>query len=333
MQSCARGTYELVLLDLMIGEDDGLQVLEQIRAISPKIQVIMITAFGTIRSSVDAVKRGAFTYLTKPVNLEELKIYMYQALRYQEMNDTIANLTNELNARYDDYGMQGGSACMDKVRAMITKLKDVDTSVVITGESGAGKELVAKALHYAGKRRTQKYVEVNCAAIPDGLLESEFFGYKKAHLPARCMICRVNSFRRTAARCFSMRWRKCPLSMQAKFLRALQERVVTPIGGTESINVDVRVVAATNRDLFRMVEEGKFREDLYYRLHVMEINVPPLRERDGDVMVLTGYYLSRYAHEHNLPPFKLRSDALCALTDYSTPAMCGSSLTFWSMRR
>ena len=173
------GTYELVLLDLMIGEDDGLQVLEQIRAISPQIQVIMITAFGTIRSSVDAVKRGAFTYLTKPVNLEELKIYMYQALRYQEMNDTIANLTNELNARYDDYGMQGGSACMDKVRAMITKLKDVDTSVVITGESGAGKELVAKALHYAGKRRTQKYVEVNCAAIPDGLLESEFFGYKK----------------------------------------------------------------------------------------------------------------------------------------------------------
>ena len=107
--------------------------------------------------------------------------------------------------------------------------------------------------------------------------------------------------------------------MQAKFLRALQERVVTPIGGTESINVDVRVVAATNRDLFRMVEEGKFREDLYYRLHVMEINVPPLRERDGDVMVLTGYYLSRYAHEHNLPPFKLRSDALCALTDYSYP--------------
>ena len=110
-----------------------------------------------------------------------------------------------------------------------------------------------------------------------------------------------------------------PLSMQAKFLRVLQERVVTPIGGTESINVDVRVVAATNRDLFRMVEEGKFREDLYYRLHVMEINVPPLRERDGDVMVLTGYYLSRYAHEHNLPPFKLQPDALCALTDYSYP--------------
>ena len=313
------GTYELVLLDLMIGEDDGLQVLEQIRAISPQIQVIMITAFGTIRSSVDAVKRGAFTYLTKPVNLEELKIYMYQALRYQEMNNTIANLTNELNARYDDYGMQGGSACMDKVRAMITKLKDVDTSVVITGESGAGKELVAKALHYAGKRRTQKYVEVNCAAIPDGLLESEFFGYKKGAFTGAVHDMQGKFVQADGGTLFLDEVAEMPLSMQAKFLRVLQERVVTPIGGTESINVDVRVVAATNRDLFRMVEEGKFREDLYYRLHVMEINVPPLRERDGDVMVLTGYYLSRYAHEHNLPPFKLRPDALCALTDYSYP--------------
>ena len=313
------GTYELVLLDLMIGEDDGLQVLEQIRAISPQIQVIMITAFGTIRSSVDAVKRGAFTYLTKPVNLEELKIYMYQALRYQEMNDTIANLTNELNARYDDYGMQGGSACMDKVRAMITKLKDVDTSVVITGESGAGKELVAKALHYAGKRRTQKYVEVNCAAIPDGLLESEFFGYKKGAFTGAVHDMQGKFVQADGGTLFLDEVAEMPLSMQAKFLRVLQERVVTPIGGTESINVDVRVVAATNRDLFRMVEEGKFREDLYYRLHVMEINVPPLRERDGDVMVLTGYYLSRYAHEHNLPPFNLRPDALCALTDYSYP--------------
>ena len=159
LEAFRTGSYQLVLLDLRIGGDDGLQVLERLKAISEKAAVIVITAFGTIRSSVDAMKKGAFTYLSKPVDLEELKIYMYQALRYQELNNTIASLTDELSAKYDDDGLQGSSAAIRQVRSMIARLKNADASVVVTGESGTGKELVARALHFSGKRKMGRFVE------------------------------------------------------------------------------------------------------------------------------------------------------------------------------
>lgn len=313
------GNFQLVLLDLMINDDDGLQVLEQLKAISDKAAFIVITAFGSIRSSVDAVKKGAFTYLTKPVDLEELKIYMYQALQYQELNKTIANLTNELNAKYDNYGIQGNSEAIGRVRNMISRLKDVDASVVITGESGTGKELIARALHYSGARKMGKFVAINCAAIPEGLLESEFFGHKKGSFTGAVQDI-VGKFEQAdKGTLFLDEIGDMPLSLQIKFLRSLQEQVITPIGSATPIHVDVRVIAATNRNLTELIRQGQFREDLYYRLHVMEICVPPLRERPEDIMVLCGHFLSQYAKTHHTLPFELAPDALDALNHYSYP--------------
>jgi two-component system response regulator AtoC len=319
LEAFRTGSYQLVLLDLRIGGDDGLQVLERLKAISEKAAVIVITAFGTIRSSVDAMKKGAFTYLSKPVDLEELKIYMYQALRYQELNNTIASLTDELSAKYDDDGLQGSSAAIRQVRSMIARLKNADASVVVTGESGTGKELVARALHFSGKRKMGRFVEVNCAAIPEGLLESEFFGYRKGAFTGAVQDT-VGKFEQAdGGTLFLDELGDMPLGLQAKFLRALQERSITPIGSSAPIRVDVRVVAATNQNLAELVRQGKFREDLYYRLHVMEICVPPLRERREDIMILCAFFLSQYAKSRDLPPFELTPDALDALIGYSYP--------------
>ena len=245
LEAFRTGSYQLVLLDLRIGGDDGLQVLERLKAISEKAAVIVITAFGTIRSSVDAMKKGAFTYLSKPVDLEELKIYMYQALRYQELNNTIASLTDELSAKYDDDGLQGSSAAIRQVRSMIARLKNADASVVVTGESGTGKELVARALHFSGKRKMGRFVEVNCAAIPEGLLESEFFGYRKGAFTGAVQDT-VGKFEQAdGGTLFLDELGDMPLGLQAKFLRALQERSITPIGSSAPIRVDVRVVPPT----------------------------------------------------------------------------------------
>ena len=227
--------------------------------------------------------------------------------------------TSDVQAQKRRYGIVGNSEGLNHAVDIALQVAKTDLSVLITGESGVGKEIIPRIIHDNSLRKTKKYFAVNCGSIPEGTIDSELFGHEKGAFTGAIGEREGYFGAANGGTLFLDEVAEMPLSMQAKFLRALQERVVTPIGGTESINVDVRVVAATNRDLFRMVEEGKFREDLYYRLHVMEINVPPLRERDGDVMVLTGYYLSRYAHEHNLPPFKLRSDALCALTDYSYP--------------
>ena len=313
------GQFCLALLDLKINEDDGLQVLEQLKAISKNAAVIVITAFGSIRSSVEAMKRGAFTYLTKPVDLEELKIYMRQAIHFQELNQAVDHLTDALNAKYDDYGMQGNSEAICRVRGMISKLKNVEASVVVTGESGTGKELVARALHFSGARKMGNFVEVNCAAIPDGLLESEFFGHRKGAFTGAVQDMEGKFQQADGGTLFLDEIGELPLPLQVKFLRALQEHVVTPIGSAAPVHVDVRVVAATNQNLEELVRQGKFREDLYYRLHVMEIHVPPLRERREDIMVLCGYYLSGYAKSHGLPPFELTPEALDVLMRYSYP--------------
>lgn len=282
----------LVLLDLKIGDVDGLEVLGRIKEINKEVIVIVMTAYGSILSSVEAMKKGAYTYLTKPMNLEELYIVIGKALEYQGMTEEIQYLNKELQNKYQYGGIIGKSEGMKKIFNLIEKLKDVETSVMITGESGTGKELVARAIHFSGKRKNNKFVEVNCAAIPEGLLEEEFFGHKKGTF-TNAISDKIGKFQyANKGTIFLDEIGDMSLNLQSKLLRVIQEKSFIPLGANEPIDIDVRIIAATNKDLRKMVEEGTFRKDLYFRLNVIELKIPPLKDRKEDLPLLFNHFIN-----------------------------------------
>lgn len=292
---------DIVLLDLRLGEENGLEVLERIKRIDPNTEVIMMTAFGSIDTSVNAMQRGAFTYLTKPINIEELKVIMQQAGNIRKLNEEIYYLSDQLESKSRFDAIIGESAPMQRVYMLIDRVKDIDTNVLITGESGTGKELVARAIHNAGKRYRERFVVVNCAAIPENLLELEFFGYKRGAFTGAMQDKKGKLEQADNGTLFLDEIGDMPLGLQSKLLRALQDKEFTPVGGSASVKVDARILAATNRDLPALIAEGRFREDLYYRLNVMEIMLPPLRERQGDISILSNYLLGKFSVELNKP--------------------------------
>lgn len=296
----AEGAY-IVLLDLRLGEENGLEVLERIKRIDPNTEVIMMTAFGSIDTSVNAMQKGAFTYLTKPINIEELKVIMQQASNIRKLNEQIYYLSDQLESKSRFDAIIGESAPMQRVYMLIDRVKDIDTNVLITGESGTGKELVARAIHNAGKRYRERFVVVNCAAIPENLLELEFFGYKRGAFTGAMQDKKGKLEQADNGTLFLDEIGDMPLGLQSKLLRALQDKEFTPVGGSTPIKVDTRILAATNRDLPALIAEGRFREDLYYRLNVMEIKLPPLRERQGDIAILGNYLLGKFSAELNKP--------------------------------
>jgi len=310
---------DLVLLDLRIGSTNGLDVLRRIKVIDPRIPVIIITAYGSIGSSVEAMRCGAFTYLTKPLDLEELQIFMRQATEFRSLSEEVSFLTDVIKdrERYDQ--IVGTSEAMEKVFDLIDKVKNVDTNVLITGESGTGKELVARAIHESGSRQTERFVVVNCAAIPQNLLEIEFFGYKKGSFTG-AMTDRKGKFEVAhKGTIFLDEIGDMPIGLQGKLLRVLQDKVFTPVGSSSPREVDVRVVAATNKVLEEMIEKGLFREDLYYRLKVMEIRVPPLRDRMEDLPLLSDHFLKQFSRELNKPMLSISDSAAQTLQRYSYP--------------
>lgn len=292
---------DIVLLDLRLGEENGLEVLERIKRIDPNTEVIMMTAFGSIDTSVNAMQKGAFTYLTKPINIEELKVIMQQAGNIRKLNEQIYYLSDQLESKSRFDAIIGESAPMQRVYMLIDRVKDIDTNVLITGESGTGKELVARAIHNAGKRYRERFVVVNCAAIPENLLELEFFGYKRGAFTGAMQDKKGKLEQADNGTLFLDEIGDMPLGLQSKLLRALQDKEFTPVGGSTPIKVDTRILAATNRDLPALIAEGRFREDLYYRLNVMEIKLPPLRERQGDIAILSNYLLGKFSSELNKP--------------------------------
>lgn len=292
---------DIVLLDLRLGEENGLEVLERIKRIDPNTEVIMMTAFGSIDTSVSAMQKGAFTYLTKPINIEELKVIMQQASNIRKLNEQIYYLSDQLESKSRFDAIIGESAPMQRVYMLIDRVKDIDTNVLITGESGTGKELVARAIHNAGKRYRERFVVVNCAAIPENLLELEFFGYKRGAFTGAMQDKKGKLEQADNGTLFLDEIGDMPLGLQSKLLRALQDKEFTPVGGSTPIKVDTRILAATNRDLPALIAEGRFREDLYYRLNVMEIKLPPLRERQGDIAILGNYLLGKFSAELNKP--------------------------------
>lgn len=310
---------DLVLLDLLIGKNDGIDILERIKALDPKITVIMMTAFGSIRTSVEAMKRGAFTYLTKPLDMDELFAHINQALSVKKMSDEILFLSDELKIYYKRYEMIGRSQGIQQIYQLIEKLKDVDTSVTITGESGTGKELVARAIHFSGRRSREHFVVINCAAIPEQMLEEELFGHKRGSFTG-AMNDKKGKFEiADKGTVFLDEIGDMPLGLQSKLLRVLQQKEFTPLGGTDTRKVDIRVIAATNRNLAELVERGLFRSDLYYRLSVVNVDMPPLRERKDDIPYLCDHFIKQYAAEQNKPVTGISDEALAALMAYGYP--------------
>ena len=312
----------LAVLDLLLGDSNGLDVLQEIKRQYADMAVIMMTAFGDIHTSVEAIKRGAFHYLCKPVNLEELTCYIRQALEFQNLSRQVSDLSNalvELEQRTYYGDIIGKSAPMQRVYQMIDRVKNVDASVVITGESGTGKELVARAIHRNGTRSGENFVAVNCAAIPENLLEEEFFGHVKGSFTGAVADKKGKLELADGGTLFLDEVGDMPLSLQGKLLRALQEKETMPIGGSQYRKIDVRVISATNRDLLAMVKEGTFRQDLYYRLHVVEIHLPPLQERKQDIPDLCQSVIARIAGDMNRNIRGLTPDAERLLMKYHYP--------------
>lgn len=310
---------DLVLLDLKLPGVDGLGTLPQLLAGNPRPEVIMMTAFGTIGSAVEAMRRGAFDYVTKPFDNDELLLTVERALEMRRLGSEVEELRSELEARYGFHEIVGLSPEMQGLFRMMSKVVGVDVTVLMTGESGTGKEMVARAIHRKSKRVRGPFVAVNCSAIPQTLVESEFFGHERgAFTDARET--RPGKFEQAhGGTLFLDEVGDLALDAQAKMLRALQERQVVRLGGRQSIDVDVRVIAATHRDLAQQMLAGRFREDLYWRLNVIHLRLPALRERRGDIPLLIDHFLSRFNRELRLQISGIAPEARQLLCNYEWP--------------
>ena len=287
----------IVITDLKMPGMGGFQLLSAVKERSPATVVIVLTAFGAIDTAVEAMKLGAFDYLTKPFNREELKLTVRKGLQLQGLTEENRLLKEELSGRAEFKSIVGTSRAMEGVFAVVRKVADTEATVLITGESGTGKELVARAIHSGSSRRSAPFIAVNCAAIPRDLLESELFGHVKGAFTGAIRDKEGKFQLAEGGTIFLDEVGDLPVELQPKLLRVLQERVVEPIGGTSPQKIDLRVVAATNADLEKWIAEGKFREDLYYRLCVIPIQLPPLRERLEDIPLLVRYFCAKFGAE------------------------------------
>ena len=297
----------LVFLDVKMAGLDGLETLTRLRTLDPKAQIVMISGHGTIATAVEATQRGAFDFLEKPLDTDRLLVTVRNALAHSELVDENTRLKEASESRY---AMVGDSDALKAVRALIAKVGPTSARVMITGENGTGKELVARALHEGSPRRERPFIEVNCAAIPSELIESELFGHMKGSFTG-AFADRAGKFEQAdGGTLFLDEVGDMSLSAQAKLLRVLQEGVVTRIGGSKSIQVDVRVLAATNKDIDSEIAEGRFREDLLYRLNVVPIEVPALRDRTEDIPTLVAHFVGGLAAGSGAPGRKFSEDAV-----------------------
>jgi DNA-binding NtrC family response regulator len=317
-QSASNG-YDLVLTDLQMPGLTGMDVLEHVRKALPEMPVLIVTGFGTVKTAVEAMKKGAYDYIAKPIDNEELKCVVKRALEIRQLFARHKQLSQGFRDRFNFDRVVGNSEQIQKVKKLLADVVDTDTTILITGESGTGKELLARAIHYSSRRAQCPLVTINCAAIPETLLESELFGYEKGAFtdakvskPGRLKIANGGTvFLDEVAELSPM--------TQVKLLRVLQEKEIEPLGGTKSIKVDIRIIAATNKDLFEQVKKGHFREDLYYRINVFPVHVPPLRERKEDIRLLLEFFVHQFSHELGKKIHGFSPEALSILEQYAWP--------------
>ncbi|MFA7468035.1 MAG: sigma-54 dependent transcriptional regulator, partial [Desulfotomaculaceae bacterium] len=305
----------LAILDLRLPDMDGLDVLKEAKAINPKLPVIMLTAHGTIETAIEAMKIGAADYITKPFDLEELKLVIKQNLLVIQLETEVTFLRSELTGKYGNIIAQ--SKVMLDIITLIERVAHSNASVLITGESGTGKEVAAVALHQNSPRHNKPFIPINCAALPEQLLESELFGHERGAFTGATAR-KLGRFELAdKGTIFLDEIAEMSLNMQAKLLRVLQEKSFERVGGTETLSVDVRVIAATNRELGEAIKKGTFREDLFYRLNVIHIHLPPVRERKEDIPLLAKHFLQKYGHIYHVE--KISPEAMELLCSYHWP--------------
>ena len=286
--------FDLIISDIKMPRISGIEILRESITLHPHTPVIMITAFASTDAAVEAMKLGAYDYITKPLKVDEIKIIIKNALEKKSLFDENISLKEELKGRYQFSNIIGKSDKIQKVFELIMKVANSKSTVLITGESGTGKELVARAIHYNSERKVQPFVSISCSAIPETLLESELFGHQKGAFTGADSEKKGLFEVADGGTFFLDEVSEAPPSIQAKLLRVLQEKEFKRIGGVKDIKVDVRVIAATNKNLHKLIEDGKFREDLYYRLNVIPIELPSLRERKADIPLLVSHFINKY---------------------------------------
>jgi len=314
-----QGQMDLALIDLKLGEHDGIQLIRHIQKQGLKTGSIIMTGFGSITSAVDAIKGGAFHYITKPFEFPDLHNLVQKALDHQRAKEEIRSLKKQLNAKYGMENIVGISETMKEIFGLVSKVAETDSTVLLLGESGTGKELIANSIHFKSQRAHRPLVPVNCAAIPEDLLESELFGHVKGAFTG-AVASRAGRFElANGGTIFLDEIGDMSPKLQVKLLRVLQERRFEPVGSGRSVDVDVRIVAATNKNLEVAVREGQFREDLFYRLNVIPIKIPPLRDRKGDVPLLVQYFLKKFSLENGKPPPQIGDDCMEFFENYGWP--------------
>ena len=311
--------FDLILMDMRMITVSGLEALPEIKSYNPAIPVIIITAYSSVETAVEALKKGAYDYLTKPLDFDELRLVMERSMDHVQLREENRLLRHRLGSQFDRRNIIGRSAAMVKLLETVAQVAPSEATVLITGESGTGKELIAGAIHYNSGRRDGPFIKMNCAAVTETLLESELFGHEKGAFTGAHRL-KEGRFRQAdGGSLFLDEVSEMSLAMQAKLLRVLQDQEITRVGGEDVISVEVRLIAATNKDLMTQIEAGRFREDLYYRLNVVALDMPPLRTRSEDVPLLAQHFLKEFARKNHKTIKGLTPQTMDRLLKYAWP--------------
>ncbi|MEW6585071.1 MAG: sigma-54 dependent transcriptional regulator [Nitrospirota bacterium] len=312
LSAIEKDIFDLVITDMKMPRADGFQVLKKVKEVSPETMVIMITAFGTTETAIEAMKLGAYDYIHKPFNIEEIRLIVRKAIEKKRLSEELNLLRQKVEATYSLQNIIGKSPKMQELFKLLPRIAQSNSNVLITGESGSGKELVANALHTLSDRKNKNMVTINCGAFPEGLLESELFGYMKGAFTGAQSNKQGLFEIADGGSIFLDEIGEMPLNLQVKLLRVLEHGTFRRLGGTTDIKVDVRTISATNKDLKEEIANGRFREDLFYRLNVVPIHIPPLRERREDIPLLIDHFLAKLSPQ----PKNVSAEAMRALMDY-----------------
>lgn len=319
VEEVRRRSFDLILMDIRMVKVSGIEALEQIRQINPAIPVIIMTAYASVETAVSALKKGAYDYLTKPLDFDELQIVLARATEHVRLKKENEDLKRQLGEKFDRQSIIGQSAAMVRLLEMVEQVAPTQATILIAGESGAGKEVIANALHANSNRKDAPFVKINCAALTETLLESELFGHEKGAFTGADKRKEGKFVQADGGSIFLDEVSEMSPAMQVKLLRVLQERELTRVGGSDVVKVDVRVIAASNKDLKKEIREGRFREDLFYRLNVVALAVPPLRERPDDIPLLAQSFLKMFAERNARTISGFTPQAMQKLAQYAWP--------------
>jgi len=319
IEKIGKESFDLAIVDIQMPGINGIEVLRNTRDKNYNTTIIMITAFASHESAIEAMKLGAYDYITKPFKIDEIKLVIRKSLDKKVLEKENTRLKKELETKYGFENIIGTSNSIQQIFALINRVSELKVNVLVSGESGTGKELVARAIHYSGSRKDGPFIPVNCGAIPETLIESEFFGHAKGAFTGATRDRKGLFEEADGGTIFLDEIGDLPVHLQVKLLRVLEEKKVRPLGKTEPVNIDVRIISATNKNLEQEILENKFREDLFYRLNVIKVVIPPLRERKDDIPMLAHHFLNKFAEEMDKKISGISNDALEELEKYHYP--------------